>query len=294
MNKVRRVIGAVAFLLPRVSPAVKRPTSRLRRTFLRVLFAVLAGAIIFSPTCYSSAFTEDDFTYTGTYSWINDGGSNFRLEFLSSGTFTPKKPIIIDASLIGGGGSGGNGLTYSGGAGGAGGYVNHQTSISLSANTGYPIVIGSGGTVGNNGNSTTGFSYTANGGAKGGSSTGGNGGSGGAGGSSSTVKTGGNGGSNGSNGTAGGGTAGYGAGTTTYDFGDSSLPLRAGGGGGGGYQTGGLGGAGGAGGGGNGGNPNVVGGNGTPNTGGGGGGGGGNNKAAGAGGSGILIIRNHR
>ena len=54
-----------------------------------------------------AGFGSTDFTFTGTYTWIQDNASNWRLKFLSSGVFTPKKSLLIDAFLVGGGGGGG-------------------------------------------------------------------------------------------------------------------------------------------------------------------------------------------
>ena len=58
------------------------------------------------------------FTYTGTYEYIDDGGGNWRIKFLSSGVFTPLKAMTIDAFLVGGGGGGYNGTNSGGGGGG--------------------------------------------------------------------------------------------------------------------------------------------------------------------------------
>ena len=70
-------------------------------------------------------FSASDFTYTGTYTWIDEGTVNrktaYRIKFLTSGTFTPKKTILIDLFLVGGGGGGGGDGTNQSGAGGAGG-----------------------------------------------------------------------------------------------------------------------------------------------------------------------------
>ena len=101
--------------------------------------------------------------------------------------------------------------------------------------------------------------------------TGSNGGSGGGSGANTSRTYGVAGCSNGGNGSAGTQAGGTGQGTTTYEFGDSSLTLYAGGGGSGAF--GGSGGAGGSGGGGNGASGySTAGGTASPNTGGGGGG----------------------
>ena len=79
-----------------------------------MLGCIAAGAVGFGPT---------DFTYTGTFAWLQDTVSNWRLKFLTSGVFTPKKSVQVDAFLLGGGSGGSNSHsgTGRGGAGGAGG-----------------------------------------------------------------------------------------------------------------------------------------------------------------------------
>lgn len=302
LNKVRSTIGAVGFLLPRVHlfPPKARRMTAFRRRFVTALFAVLAGALIFSPTCYSSAFGPNDFTYTGTYTWIEDGGSNFRLKFLTSGTFTPLKPIMIDLFLVGGGG-GGKSVTNSsgGGSGGGGGYTGTWTSIYLNANQAYPLTIGSGGASNSNGGSTTGFGHSASGG-YGASVLGGSGGNGGSGGGAyaNGGTAAGTGGSNGGNGTSVNGVSGgTGQGSTTYEFANAGLTLYSGAGGGGGSSTSTGGAAGGSGGGANGGAGGQNGSSASANTGGGGGGAGyivSGTRNGGSGGSGLCAIRNHR
>lgn len=221
----------------------------------------------------------------GTYQVLDDGGGNWRIKFLSSGTFTPLKDMVIDAFLVGGGGAGYGGPS-AGGAGG-GGYTTTIKNIQLVARTDYQIIVGAGGTTvssaqGNRGGETSAFTYSANGGYGGENFNGGKGGSGG--GSyrktSSSPFIPGNGGSDGGNG--GGMTdypGGVGQGTTTREFGEASGTLYSGGGGGR-YSSSALG-AGGGGGGADAGNSALA------NTGGGGG-------AGGAGGSGIVIIRKHK
>ena len=206
------------------------------------------------------------YTYTGTSQIIDDGSNNWRIKFLTDGTFSMKVNMSIDAFVLGGGAPGLTSSNYPGGVGGNGGGCSSGT-ISLTALTTYSIDIGD-----SNLNSTA-FSLTGTTGA-------------------------------GASGAAGGhwyynypgGTGGTG---TCYAFGDTSIPYGGGGGGGGSrgdntdYE---LGGAGGNLGGGHGGDRNGNGVSGTANTGGGGGGGGsgGFGGEAGIGGSGIVIIRNHR
>lgn len=209
-----------------------------------------------------------DFNWTGgdgTYQVRDDGDGNWRIKFLSSGTFTPLRDMVIDAFLVGGGGSG-----STGGAGS--GYTNTLKSIVLAANTPYSIEIGAGGaaldktsplSTGKAGGNTSAFSVTANGGDGGQRGyAGGNGGSGG--GSYDTDrKKGYDGGTDG--GYGGGPKGGTGQGTTTREFGESTGDLYASGG------------------------STVSGGaaDGADNT----GDGGGDGKA---GGSGIVIIRKHK
>ena len=236
------------------------------------------------------------FTYTGTYEYIEDGGGNWRIKFLTSGVFTPLKDMLVDAFLVGAGGgqatrgSGTGDWKSTNSGGGAGGKTLTVKSLVLTANTEYPIVIGEGGTpaysdtnmkvTGGTGGTTTAFGNSADGGTGGDSY--GNGGDGGSGGGSSsgksnTASTTGIGGSDGGDGI--GKYPGTGQGTTTREFGEETGDLYAGGGAG--YW--GTGGAGG------GGDSDA---NGAENTG--GGGGGSRSKSIGYGGSGIVIIRKHK
>lgn len=262
------------------------------------------------------------YSYTGTNQFFDDGNSQFRVKFLSSGTLTPSANMNIDAFLVGGGGSGGTGnnwnveLSYPednwGGGGGGGGYTKTQKSINIVENTPYNIVIGVGGPekctpytgggychAGGPGTASSAFGVTANGG-NGGNGCGGSGGAGGSGGGTGAPAGtywggGGPGGSDGNGGQNGvGGPSGAGQGTTTREFGETTGDLYAGGGGGGitGWSSG-AGGAGGLGGGGNGGvgdgGHGLPGG---PNTGGGGGGARGWQYSwSGQGGTGIVVLR---
>ena len=224
-----------------------------------------------------------DFTYSGDYQVINDGNDNWRIKFLTSGTFTALTDMLIDVFLVGGGAKNNVAIGYSGGGGG---YTYTTNSITLFANTQYPIVVGTGGTGGNNGGDSSAFNANCSGGRCGNGNVGGNGGSGG-GGSGYTGESagGGDGGSDGSDGTRGGsGNGGTGQGTTTREFGKTGADLYSGGGAGG-TKTGSAGSAG-AGGGGSINNPAPA------NYGGGGYGGRGSSTAPGSGGSGIVIIRN--
>lgn len=279
---------------------------------------------------------DKDFTWTGdvgTYQVLDDGYNNWRIKFLSSGTFTPLKNMTIDVFCVGGGGSGGISIGLSNkdyltaSSGGGGGYTTTSKSIVITAGTSYPIIIGAGGightatsdsdaSDGSNGGETSGFGVSAMGGYGGktrgkySDATSYRGGNGGSGGGGCDKSRGYDGGSDGSDGLCGSyDTKGIGQGTTTREFGESGGELYGGGGGAGAGTTSEIPGAGGAGGGGSGcaagtnlsttsPNPSI---NGATNT---GGGGGGNHivqllngtydfMSAGNGGSGILIIRNH-
>ncbi len=255
--------------------------------------------------------------------------SSYRLHsFTGNDNFVPPTgSSTVDAVLVGGGGAGG-GDQFGGGGGGAG-QVSLNTSLSLTAGTTYPVVIGAGGTAttatGGSGGTTTFNSLSAIGGGGGArgdapATNGVSGASGGGGGGGSANTTGGTGtaGNNGSGGINGvnnddlGGGGGGAASAATAGIigasgrggnGGDGLDLRGyfgtgvgesgafGGGGGGGKRTGGTGGFGGVGGGGDG--STFLGSAALANTGGGGGGTGGgvNDSLGGAGGSGAVVLR---
>ena len=168
------------------------------------------------------------FTYTGTYEYIDDGGGNCRIKFLSSGVFTPLKDMTVDVFLVGGGGSSNNDILNTVGGGG-GGYTTTVRNIALTANTEYSIVVGAGGVIsgtnGTDGGSSSAFGANAAGGktstGSSNSAKGGNGGSGG--GQDNTA-----GGTDGANGS--GNRGGTGQGTTTREFGEADGTLYASGG----------------------------------------------------------------
>ena len=173
-----------------------------------------------------------EFTYTGTSEYIDDGGGNWRIKFLTSGVFTPKKNLLVDVFLVGGGASGLYSALPNETPGGGSGYTTTARSVQLTANTPYDIVVGAGGgkpvgAAGSDGGKSSALGFEAEGGKKGsGASTqakGGNGGSGGGG------KNGGEGGVDGADG--GGTNGGTGQGTTTREFGESTGALYATGGG---------------------------------------------------------------
>lgn len=116
------------------------------------------------------------FTYTGEYEILNDydgpyneGNTNWRIRFLTSGIFTVNDlrgaTDGIDIFLVGGGsGKSTTSSGWAGSGGGAGGYTNTVKGFMLEKNMSFNIVIGSGGTAGSNG---TGGSGGSGGGASG-------------------------------------------------------------------------------------------------------------------------------
>lgn len=137
-----------------------------------------------------------EFTYTGTYTLINDGKDgaeqNWRIKFLTSGVLTFSKVVdAVDIFLVGGGGGT---RPYSGGAGG--GRTLTQKAIKIEAGVPYQITVGAGGVAiaegyagkpGGTGGTTKAFGYSAEGGfggvqnGSGDDGVGGDGGSGGGG-----------------------------------------------------------------------------------------------------------------
>ncbi len=170
-----------------------------------------------------------NFTYTGTYTIIDEEDGNWKIKFLSSGSLTMLNDVDIDLFMVGGGGGG-----YVGG-GGAGGYTATLRQIPLTAGV-YVITIGAGATGGSEtapsaGGTTKLGDYSIGGGKWNGSqSAGGSGGAYSGKGASDGAST----------------ENGLGQGTTTREFGENTGVLYSGGGGGrGAYTVGGAGGAGG-------------------------------------------------
>ena len=251
------------------------------------------------------------FTYTGTYTVVDDGDDGWRIKFLTSGTFKIQRSSAnIDVFLVGGGASG----TYAyypdesyypqGGGGAGSGYTLTQKNINIVRGGIYAIIVGEGGlpvgggqtyAFGNNGGNTAAFGYTVGGGSWDNTTEfmvafPGNGGS--AGGKAGSVSSYGNNDYaqvNAENGHENGEDSivvsqapymnvGKGQGTTTREFGEETGDLYAGGGGGGAGGDASQGGTtvygvGGSGGGGNGASRITDAGAGAANTGGGGGGG---------------------
>ena len=189
--------------------------------------------IFVGGSAISAPIIGEDFNWSGgdgTYQVLDDGGGNWRIKFLSSGTFTPLKNMVVDAFLVGGGGaSAGNYCGY-----GGAGYTTTVRSVVVAANTAYPIVVGAAGTqtytVQSDGGTSSAFSAVANGGHhsvsgdKTRKKTGANGGSGGGGQYA-------DGGTDGSDGATGDTAGGKGQGTTTREFGEADGDLYASGGG---------------------------------------------------------------
>lgn len=188
----------------------------------------------------SAPIIGKDFNWSGgdgTYQVLDDGDGNWRIKFLSSGTFTPLKNMVIDAFLVAAGGGGAYRSGYAYYYGGGGGYTITVLSIVLVANTEYSIVVGAGGTgvtsdyantKATSGGISSAFGSSINGGFGASTSKAGDGGSGGGGSVSSSGQAG-TGGTDGSNGT-GNKNNGTGQGTTTREFGESTGTLYASGG----------------------------------------------------------------
>ena len=171
-------------------------------------------------------FGQNDYSFTGTSNWVDEGSGNWHIDFLTDGILTLKQAVKADLYLLGGGQSGGirdtwtvGSATYcAGGKGGQGGFIYMPTGVILLPGT-YTVTIGQGGAMGhlNQGGSTSIGTYSAPGG-------GGNG---------SGYLGGASGGSAGSNhGTNTPYAGGVGADSTVYDFGG----VNRGGGGSGGYS----------------------------------------------------------
>ena len=92
--------------------------------------------IFVGGSAISAPIIGEDFNWSGgdgTYQVLDDGGGNWRIKFLSSGTFMPLKDMVIDVFLVGAGGGKGSVRCGGGGAG----YTTTVRSITLAANTAY-------------------------------------------------------------------------------------------------------------------------------------------------------------
>lgn len=85
--------------------------------------------------------------------------------FADSGSVTFNVTITVDLFIVGGGGGGG-GFTQGGGGGGGG--IMYATGVSIPAGS-YDVVVGGGGAMNTNGNPSSAFGASANGGGAGGS-----------------------------------------------------------------------------------------------------------------------------
>jgi len=158
---------------------------------IQLLGPILNDALnVQKPINCDFLFTQETFSGTTTTTTTSTTGA----PTTTTTTSTTSAPYSIDLLVLGGGA--GAGLSQErGGGGGAGAYL--MTTDTVTSTVGYPIVIGAGGAVAFNGNSTTAFGNTAEGGGSGGYGTavgtrnGFNGPSGGGGGGDFTVSTGG-------------------------------------------------------------------------------------------------------
>ena len=134
-------------------------------------------------------------TTTSTSTTIGPGTTTTTQPVTTTSTTVPEQ-YLVNFMVLGGGAGGGFGATSNrGGGGGAGSYFSIQNET-VGSGVSYPIVIGAGGAVAFNGNSTSAFGKTAEGGGSGGYSSapgsrnGFDGGSGGGGGGDYTADSG--------------------------------------------------------------------------------------------------------
>lgn len=94
----------------------------------------------------NATLTADDYSYSGTSELVQETGG-WKLRFLTSGVFTPKKNLVVDWFAVGGGSSGGS---CCGGAypscGGGGGYTATVSNYNIVAGTSFTVTVGAGGT----------------------------------------------------------------------------------------------------------------------------------------------------
>ena len=94
-------------------------------------------------------FTSSDFTFTGSYEWVQEDDNNWHLLMKSDGDFTAKKSTNIDIFCVGGGGGGGSAMENRGyGGGGGGGYGSVVSGVGIPANIAISVTIGQGGAAG--------------------------------------------------------------------------------------------------------------------------------------------------
>ncbi len=179
------------------------------------------------------------FTYTGTYTLIDDGNRNWRIKFLTSGTlvFTGAGTITLDVFCVGGGGKATPAYSDLGtGMGGAGGLTATQLSCAVTKGQAYSLIVGAGASTngtGVRGGTSSAFNLSALGGQSGNY---GNNADGGSGGSDRGWAGGVNGGNGGSDYPSGWGY-GYGQGTTTREFAETTGALYSNGGCGSGHAS---------------------------------------------------------
>ena len=184
---------------------------------------------------------SEKFTYSGSYAIEGEENHNFKIRFLTDGTFIPNFSTTVNLFMVGGGGGGGYSTTagYAIRGGGGGGYTKTESTVPIESGVSYPIDIGSGGAVNTAGAATTAFNYTVSGGGGGRAiyytSSGTIGGAGGSGGGAwGAGGTNGGNGANKTNYSAGGPFyGGKGQGSPTREFGDTLGTIYAYGGAGG-------------------------------------------------------------
>lgn len=249
----------------------KRRPAGLFPRIIRTLSTLLFCCPVILRTGNSISSRLPHLTYTGTYVLVDDESGNWRVKFLTSGTlvFSGTGMLTLDVFCVGGGGKGsGSWSDVATSYGGGGGLTATQYSVAVEKGASYSVVVGAGATTNNSasirGGTSSAFSISALGGQSGAY---GNAGDGGSGGSDRQYA----GGTDGSNGQTVAWTLGYGQGTTTREFGESTGDL---------YSNGGSG-------------PNYSGAGYPPRT----NSGDGSNGATGVlynGADGIVIVRNHR
>ena len=85
-------------------------------------------------TCRTALITTlvyPKYTYTGQHALVKDGGDDWRIKLLSSGTLNVLKKLKVDIFMVGGGAGGGSANASSAGGGG-GGYTLTQKNVLLS------------------------------------------------------------------------------------------------------------------------------------------------------------------
>lgn len=123
-------------------------------------------------------FSENDYSYTGSSAWVDEGLGDWHINFTTSGVLTLNKAVKADLYLLGGGQSGASRNTWgggyhedtycAGGKGGQGGFISTPTGVVLLPGS-YTVTIGEGGSQGDlrTGGATVFGSFSAPGGGSG-------------------------------------------------------------------------------------------------------------------------------